>query len=425
MRLYIPVETAARELDAKLLLAIFAAERGLDVVLGNRAFLSNAIHRFEPGIFLSHNFDRKRRRLLRIVRDLGHRIVACDEEGLVWLSPEIYRQRRVDPDTVGLIDTIFSWGEQHTRALAPVTNPAGVDVVPAGNPRVDLLRPEMRPLYRDRVAALRRELGPFVLVNSNFGWLNYALARSTPGVSDDDALSALAKRSRHSKGFLKFRLAVFRAFVEVLPRLSAAWPDRTIVVRPHPSEDPSSWDDAACGLDNIRVRYDDELVPWLLGADAIIHNGCTTGIEAALLDRRPIMYRPLDGGRFEIAQPLSVSLEARSPEALIDAVAQRAEAARREDEVARNLRSLVDGLNGALCAARIADTIAARAGAGRIAVPKLQRVKGRARSMVRQFQKSANASKDTSPSHPTYISRKFPRTPVALTRLPQLGTRFG
>ena len=408
MRLYVPVETVARELDAKLLLSLFATQRGLSVVLGNRALLSNTIHRFEPGIFLSHNFDRGRRRLLRIVRDLGYKVVAWDEEGLVWLSPEVYRKRRVDPGTIRLVDTIYSWGRQHSQALEPLASPAGVAIVQTGNPRADLLRPEMRALYRGRCQRLRAELGRFVLVVSNFGWLNYALARNTSAMSDDDAVAAMARRSGHSHSFLKFRLAVFRAFVDMLPKLSASFPDRKIVIRPHPSEDPSNWVDAARGLANVQVRYDDELVPWLLSANAIVHNGCTTGVEAALLGRTPIMYRPVDGGAFEITQPLSVSVEARTPDALLAAVADNGGDHSRGDEIARSLSSLVSGLTGTLCAQTIAAALAERSDAGGTSHPRLRRMAGQAKSITRRFEKSLSALTERSPSHPAYIARKFP-----------------
>ena len=42
--LIIPVESQARELDAKLLLACAAAERGFPVVIGSRAFLHYQIN---------------------------------------------------------------------------------------------------------------------------------------------------------------------------------------------------------------------------------------------------------------------------------------------------------------------------------------------------------------------------------------------
>ena len=326
--LYIPVETAARELDGKLLLSLFAVEKGFPVVLGNRALMSNALHGFEPGVFLSHNFDKGRRRILRIARDLGFTTVGWDEEGLVWVSPEIYRSRRVDAGAVETLGAIYAWGEEHAAALAPVTEPARVRVVKAGNPRADLLRPELRGLYEGPVGALRSELGRFILINSNFGWLNYALGSGSSDAGGD-GLQELARRSGHPEEFLRFRLDVFEAFVKALPRLARTFADRTIVVRPHPSEDPAVWESAAAGLKNVVVRYDHELIPWLLAADVIVHNGCTTAVEAAALGRAPIAFCPVHGGPHEIPQPRAVSLVAEDEETLLDTSPRRPSRRRR------------------------------------------------------------------------------------------------
>ena len=48
------------------------------------------MHRFEPGVFFTHNFTRKKRRFLRIMRQLGDRIVGVgvDEEGLEIPLPQ-------------------------------------------------------------------------------------------------------------------------------------------------------------------------------------------------------------------------------------------------------------------------------------------------------------------------------------------------
>ena len=405
--LYIPVETAARELDAKLLLSLFAADHGVSVVLGNRALLSNRIHRFEPGVFLTHNFDRGRRRILRIVRDLGHTVVGWDEEGLVWISPDVYRRRRVHPDTVRLVDTIFAWGDEHAAALAPTTGSAGVAVMASGNPRADLLRPALRALYTEREAALREEFGPFILINSNFGWLNYALGRGGPSPREDD-LPERARRSGHPEAFLRFRLQIFRAFVDVLPKLAARHPDRNIVIRPHPSEDPSAWEQAAQGLPNVSVRYTDELVPWLLAADAMVHNGCTTAVEAALLGRVPVMYAPLDGGEFESPQPRAISVLVRTEEELLHRVGEPASAAEAAATRGR-VAGMVANADGVFAAEIIAGEIASRADDLSPGRPILGQFRARLRSLEKSFSRFAR----TSPSNPDYIARKFPPTPAS------------
>ena len=51
--LIVPVENQIRELDAKLLLACVAAERGFPVVLGSRAFIHHQIASFPRGVYLA------------------------------------------------------------------------------------------------------------------------------------------------------------------------------------------------------------------------------------------------------------------------------------------------------------------------------------------------------------------------------------
>ena len=51
----------------------------------------------------------------------------------------------------------------------------GIPVEAVGNPRFDLLRPELRSYFADDVADLRHRYGRYILVNSNFGRLNHLL----------------------------------------------------------------------------------------------------------------------------------------------------------------------------------------------------------------------------------------------------------
>jgi surface carbohydrate biosynthesis protein len=175
--LVLPVETAARELDAKLLLALFASHSGMVVTIGNKALINLRIGSLEPGIYLSHNFNTGRDRIISLARDLGHRIVAWDEEGLVWINEEIYRRRRVNPSALAKLDMLLLWGEEQHRAMLPTLRSINAVVRLIGNPRSDLLRSELRPIHKQRAQDLQNEFGDFILVNSNFGWINHALAR--------------------------------------------------------------------------------------------------------------------------------------------------------------------------------------------------------------------------------------------------------
>ena len=424
-RLYLPVETAARELDGKLLLALYTANKGITTVVGNRALMNARLHRFEPGIYLSHNFDRGRRRILKLLRQMGHHMVGWDEEGLVWVDEDTYRRRRVHDESIGQLNTVFAWGALHAGALAPVCEKLGVELVEAGNPRADLLGPRYRPLYQDMVSDLNREFGDFILINSNFGWLNYTLAQQQRNEKSDEELAAIAAKSNHPLGYLKHRYQVFHSFLEMLPNLAARFPDRTIVVRPHPSESSAGWELATKHLKNVVVRYDSDLIPWLLAADAIIHNGCTTAIEAALLGQVTIMYRAHDGGKYEIRQPLSVSIEAQTQEDVFQQIANGKHGRMMPESVHQVLDDMVANLDQRPGVEVISDFISNidktrfdRAGLR-------QRLSGKLKLAIRMAEKRYARSSPTSPANLEYISQKFPPTSEddirqRLTRLSEL-----
>jgi len=414
-RIYLPVETAARELDAKLLLALFLQCEGFPVVIGSHAQLHNTIHHHPPGIYIAHLFDHKKRRIFRILRDLGHVIAAWDEEGLVWLSPEVYRRRRVDATALSHVSRVYAWGRQQAEVLAPVTSKTGTAVCITGNPRQDLYAPALRAMHKEVAAALRARYGAFILINSNFGWINHA--RSTnPGIEkSEEELKAIATESRHPLGYIHFRYRMFHHFCTLVPTLARRFPERNIIIRPHPSENREVWGTVGHGLDNVHVIYEHRLAPWLLAAGHILHNGCTTAVEAALLGRIPIEFRPEENPDFESPQPAAVSAPARdirdveryieSPDAL-EHLRPRVEQA---------LSGMVERWNDGLASQRIAKDLtafAARQPSLTLSAP--HSLAGQMRARMRAAEKwfLARFVKSSS-SNPAYIRQKFPPTEEA------------
>jgi hypothetical protein len=70
----------------------------------------------------------------------------------------------------------------------------------------------------------------------------------------------------------------------------------------------------------VEVIHEGCAAPWLLAADALIHNSCTTGIESALLGRPTFAYMPLRDTAVECSLPNQVSHVVESKDAMIAAV---------------------------------------------------------------------------------------------------------
>ncbi|MET0483878.1 MAG: hypothetical protein ABWZ27_13365, partial [Aestuariivirgaceae bacterium] len=87
--LLLPVEITSRELDAKILLGLFAAERGYDVIVGRNQPLKSPL--LARSIFLCKSV--RRFQSVKPPFILGHSVVAMDEEGLVRFPDEFQSMR--------------------------------------------------------------------------------------------------------------------------------------------------------------------------------------------------------------------------------------------------------------------------------------------------------------------------------------------
>jgi surface carbohydrate biosynthesis protein len=298
--LIIPVENQVRELDAKLLLAVVAARRGFAALIGSRREIHFHIGALPVGIYVSKSMTAASRLMFDIMRRLGHRIVAWDEEALVHLPADTYYSRRLSPPAMRYVSGFFAWGEDNAalwRDYPHFPDPGRIHVT--GNPRNDLLRPEIRGYYDEEVRRIRAAHGDFVLINTNFNHVNaFSPVQNLfqpprrPGGAPRPGRAAKGMTPAFAEGFRRHKEAIFSAFLRLVPALEEAFPGMRFVVRPHPTENPEVYRRAAVGRTRVAVTNDGNVVPWLLAAKALIHNGCTTGVEAYALGVPAITYRP-------------------------------------------------------------------------------------------------------------------------------------
>ena len=296
--LMIPVENQVRELDAKLLLACVAAERGFPVFLGSRGYLHYKMAAMPRGVYLAKSMRTLSDRMFRIIDLLGHEIVAWDEEALVHPPAEVYFPLRLSPVTVSLAAHLICWGQENAdlfRQYPSLPDDTPIHIV--GNPRGDMLRPEVRGYFDAQVRELKGRYGDFILVNTNFSDVNpFIHGLGLFAVDGDERTPPRLGQSGKgmtldfAAGLRDHKLAVLSAFQEMLPALHEAFPGQTIVIRPHPSENQDFYNQLASRFENITIDGSGNIIPWLLACRAMVHNGCTTGAEAYLLGVPAISY---------------------------------------------------------------------------------------------------------------------------------------
>jgi surface carbohydrate biosynthesis protein len=329
--LLIPVELQVRELEPKLLLACVAARAGYESVIGPRRELHFEIPKFDRSVYLSKSTTKASGGVFRNLERLGHKTVVWDEEGLVALPPAMYFRHRLNPRAMRYVSRFLAWGEANADLWRKYPEfPPGVPIHVTGNPRGDLLRPELRGFYQPTVDALRREHGDFVLVNSNFNLVNayypdMCLVMKDPRQGDAPVLTrrgqSMGLNRDYAIAFTAYKWQILEDFKRMIPELEKAFPQINIVVRPHPVENPEVYHQIAAGCRRVRVTHQGNVVPWLLASKALVHNGCTTGLEAYALDVPTLAFKATVDERFDKDfhwLPNQLSHQCGSMEALVE-----------------------------------------------------------------------------------------------------------
>ena len=320
--LLIPIETKAREYHAKLLLSCVAAEKGFGVILGHKAALATNLRFLPRGVIFGNNITTDIESRFARYRDLGYTVAAWCEEGIAYRNRRSYRHERVSAKAMAQATLFFAWGDYHAE---DVRRAIAVDdfgkVVPCGSPRLDLLRPRFREFYREEARRIAKRYGRIILVNTNFHRYNHFLGRGAylQGLKDRGKVPD-AEKEVFFKEWIEFLGEMYNAFARMLGPLSAALPDHTVILRPHPSEDHDAWREEVKGLANVKVLHEGGVLPWILASEVVIHNSCATGVEAFGMGVPVVSYRPMISERYDSFLPNAVSREVFSEEDLVEMI---------------------------------------------------------------------------------------------------------
>lgn len=128
-------------------------------------------------------------------------------------------------------------------------------------------------------------------MNAFYPEQNLFVPVKTPGEEPKFGKAAQGMPRDYAEGLRAHKQVIFEAFQRLIPELERAFPDLKIVVRPHPTESQDVYRRIASQCKRVEVTNEGNVVPWLLATRALIHNGCTTGVEAFVLRVPAVSYR--------------------------------------------------------------------------------------------------------------------------------------
>lgn len=293
---YFDVEIKRRELLSRLTVAALLAEKGYYVFIGERATLSS-MRRIIPKATIVRKSARSNS--VTILSDLinsGYKIVNMEEEGVLVGSLNEYIGVDMPPDAVTLPDRHLLWGDQQANHLINLYPRQRDKFLKVGNPRLHLWKNRYFGFYDILADDINKEFGEFVLMSSNFAY--YTNSRH---VKEMFTMTGFLEKSENTKIYEEnFKIVefLFKEFVKAAKEISLK--GVKVIFRPHPSESISKIQEYFSDYNNIVVSSDHDVAPWILASKAVIHNCCTTGLEATFMKKNTIAYTPNSVSQYKL-----------------------------------------------------------------------------------------------------------------------------
>jgi len=311
INLLFPVEVINRELDFRLFLACLSARPNTRAWIGQPRTVYRLANFMKGGVYIGKNiFGLPPNITWNRYHNLKKRqfkFIHLDEEGAIYRGgPESWRKelsRRLDPTCFEAEDYICTWGDFQRDYYKSFNPKNSENIRTTGHPRFDMYKPEYREFYAPEAARLREKYGDFILINSNLHRVNHhngqerVFSERLEFHPEDPARrTAFFERWQH----LTYTLT---CFVRLINQLSIEFPDLNIVVRPHPSENQAFYKHSFGQVKNVHAVREGSVGAWLFACRAMIHDGCTTGLEGYLANRPVINFKPISDEKHDSFLP--------------------------------------------------------------------------------------------------------------------------
>ena len=293
---YIESQVTRRDLHARLLLGAQLAANGHPVMLGrdHAIFAAAAVNR--PGIYISDwGFTHSAAKRLAAMRAVGHVPYSQCEESTAYVAPDLYQMIRLVPEALAQTTGVFCTnGQQQAlldepmREISQADRPASANT---GNIRFELLGEPWRMAYEPEVRQIKKRFGNFVLITTNGKLRNVRDVQQN--VSHLQAEIGLTRADAQRFGqLIEQRAHAQRAFIQDVLAVAESLPGQRFVLRAKYNEIRPIQELFGSQLpSNVVLENGGGIQAWVLAADGVLMNNCTTGMDAFAAGTPAVFYR--------------------------------------------------------------------------------------------------------------------------------------
>lgn len=302
------VDHPRRDLAGIVLTAMALCERGFLCYLVPLNLRETETFALRPDHVVLNFARRGSEAFAEALGEAGIGMSVLETEGVVWSNDEEYAAMFwARPELRARIHAACIWGPRLAGELVRRGIYTSAQAQVTGCPRYDFYHPSLRrALAPDEKSG--RNGSATVLVNTNFSLTN---SRFVPLAQNLVSLRAATPiTEQQSEEWARVEQGALRATIDMVKCLARDFPAASIVLRPHPFEDATTYESALAGAPNVRIDGSGPVLARLVASDVLIQRSCTTGVEAAMLDKptlSPLWITP--PYLFEVAEAVSQGCE--------------------------------------------------------------------------------------------------------------------
>jgi surface carbohydrate biosynthesis protein len=292
-RIYFLVETKKRELDSRIYFATKAASLGFSVVIGKKNAIFDRKKDLQKGLIIMKSLGPNNLESIKKYKELGYKIGAIDEEGMMFFSESDYCASRF-AQNIAFVDIFFCWGQKEYNAIINKYPEFKDKVFITGNQRIDVLKEGKNKKYYERSKIIKKMEGDFILFATMFTKVNRKYKNKTKDNTVSDNLIKLgwsekSERVKIMREYESFQKENMKLSIDFIKQFPKNYPNKKLIIRPHPNENVELWREVSKELNNVKVVFDDESTcAWILAAQILITSNCTTTVESFFLNKKAI-----------------------------------------------------------------------------------------------------------------------------------------
>jgi len=297
------IESVKRDLDSRLLLADRLADAGYTVYVGYSrkifsllCYLQNSIY---IGRFMSLGGSELDKKILDICyKNNNHFHYLHDEGGFLFSGDYKGYSKIIYPlDYLSHpgVKSILFWGKKqldvlkddmHTSLLSKsfVTGKYRFEMYKSKDLNLDI------PETND-IVLMGRFSEPNPVSDDIKPFTKAALDIFTRSMIQDNGSKFI---SEMMKSWIK-STQEYTHFIDLIFNIATRYSDKRIIIRPHPAESHEIYNFLINFFPNLTLDTNSDVRTTIVESKIIIHTECTTGIEACLLQKPTINFRPLKG----------------------------------------------------------------------------------------------------------------------------------